>query len=141
MSDRHDLLALLLPFAKELRRNEDAAAAAHAVTMWQYALLAVASARPGLSQAEAASFLDYSRNRIIADIDALEERGLLLRERGADRRANALRVTGAGMTLMRRVRADIHRGEDQLLVDLTEAERHDLDRLALRVAQVLRDRL
>lgn len=140
MAGRRDLLAQLFVFAKELRRVEDAAAAAHGVTMWQYALLATVTARPGLNQAEAATALDYSRNRIIADIDALEERGLLVRARGADRRANVLRATDAGVDLMRRVRADIHRGEDELLTGLTAAERHDLDRVAHRIARAMQDR-
>jgi DNA-binding MarR family transcriptional regulator len=140
MADRRDLLAMLMAFTKELRRNEDEAAAAHGLTMWQYAILAVASARPGVNQAEAAALLDYSRNRIIADIDELEGRELLVRERGADRRANALQATDAGVSLMRRIRADIHRGEDDLLADLTAAERRDLDRVALRVATLMRER-
>lgn len=138
--DRHDLLGQLLGFTKALRRNEDDAAAAHGVTMWQYAVLAVADARPGVNQAEAAELLGYSRNRIIADLDTLERRGLLVRERGADRRANTLRATPQGVDLMRAVQADIHHGEDELLAPLTRAERAELDRVAARVSALMRDR-
>lgn len=140
MSDRRDLLGQLLPFTKELRRNEDRASAEHGVTMWQYAVLSVATARAELNQAEAAALLGYSRNRIIADIDTLEERGLLVRERGADRRANTLRVTPEGEQLMRAVKADIHRGEDELLAGLTASERADLDRVLMRVSTLVSER-
>lgn len=137
MTDRRDLLGQLLPFTKELRRNEDRAAGAHGVSMWQYAVLSVAVAHAPVNQAEAAALLGYSRNRIIADIDTLEERGLLVRERGADRRANTLRVTPPGVTLMRAIKADIHRGEDEILADLTRTEREEFDRAVGRVAALL----
>ncbi|WP_161958419.1 MarR family winged helix-turn-helix transcriptional regulator [Ornithinimicrobium cavernae] len=140
MTDRRDLLGQLLAFTKELRRTEDAAAAEHGLNMWQYAVLSVVEARPGINQAEAASLLDYSRNRIVADLDTLEERGLLVRERGADRRSNALQPTAAGTALMRQVRAGIHRGEDALLATLSAEERADLDRVAGRVARLMRER-
>lgn len=140
MTGRRDLLAQLLSFTKELRRTEDAAAAAHGLTMWQYAVLSLLSTRPGVNQAEAAALLEYSRNRIIADIDTLEERGLLVRVRGTDRRANVLRPTRAGIDVMQRVRSDIHRGEDELLAELSEAEREELDRVAERVNRLMRRR-
>ncbi|USQ79057.1 MarR family transcriptional regulator [Ornithinimicrobium faecis] len=140
MTDRRDLLGQLLTFTKELRRNEDQAAAAQGVSMWQYAVLSVAAARAGLNQAEAAAMLGYSRNRIIADIDTLQEKGLLTRERAADRRANTLLITPAGLRVMRTIRADIHRGEDEILAGLTQAERDELDRLAGRISTLMTER-
>ena len=140
MTDRRDLLGQLLPFTKELRRNEDRAATAHGVSMWQYAVLSVAEAHDPVNQAEAAALLGYSRNRIIADIDTLEGRGLLVRERAADRRANTLHVTPAGVTLMRAIKTDIQRGEDELLAGLTAAERNELDRSVGRVALLMHER-
>lgn len=140
MTDRRDLLGQLLAFTKELRRNEDQAAAAHGVSMWQYAVLSVAAAHAGLNQAEAAAVLGYSRNRIIADIDTLQEMGLLTRERAADRRANTLLITDAGLRVMRKVKADIHRGEDEILAGLTQAERDEFDRLAGRISLLMSER-
>lgn len=140
MTDRRDLLGQLLAFTKELRRNEDQAAGGHGVSMWQYAVLSVAAAHAGLNQAEAAAMLGYSRNRIIADIDALQEMGLLTRERARDRRANTLLITPAGLSLMRTIKADIHRGEDGLLAGLTQTEREEFDRLAGRISVLMRER-
>ena len=85
-----------MPISRELRRIEEAAAAQHGVTMWQYAILSVVDRRPGRNQAEVADVLGYSKNRIVGDLDHLERRGLLTRQPGADRRANILTVTVAG---------------------------------------------
>src|SRR4051812_36449529 len=109
---RSDLLAMLAPLTKALRGIEDAAAEREGLTMWQYAILALVVELPGLNQGEVARRLDYSPNRIIADLDLLERRRLLWRRTGSDRRANVLEATTAGTRLMRQIQADIHRGED-----------------------------
>ena len=120
---RQDLLALLLPVTRELRRLEEAAAATRGLTMWQYAILSVAGGRRDLNQAEAADLLGYSKNRIVADLDHLETMGLLTRRRGADRRANALDVTAEGRRATAEVQAEIHRREDELLGPVSPATR------------------
>lgn len=115
MAERHDLLALVLPLARSLRRIEDAAAASHGLTMWQYAILATIERRPGLNQVDVAMLLQYSKNRIVADLDHLEGAGLLVRRRGTDRRSNELAVTAQGRTTRRSIQRAIHRAEDELL--------------------------
>ena len=77
-----------MPISRELRRVEEAAAARHGLSMWQYAILSVVDRRPGRNQAEVADALGYSKNRIVGDLDLLEHAGLLTRQPGADRRAN-----------------------------------------------------
>jgi len=121
--ERRDLLAMLMPLSRDLRRAEEAAAGRHGATMWQYAILAVVARRPGLNQAEVATALAYSKNRIVADLDHLEQAGLLVRRPGADRRANVLSVTPAGRRVMGAIRADIHRHEDRLLAPLSAPAR------------------
>jgi DNA-binding MarR family transcriptional regulator len=123
---RPDLLALLAPVTKMLRGIEDAAAAQAGLTMWQYAILSLVAASPGLNQRAVADRLDYSANRLVADLDELERRRLLRRRPGPDRRANVLEVTAAGTRVMLRVRAEIHRGEDELLAGLGPAQRRTL---------------
>src|SRR3954471_14130470 len=103
VTERIDLLAALAPLTRALRRVEDDAAARAGITMWQYAILAVVVAAPGLNQGAVATRLGYSKNRIIADLDLLEERDLLTRTPGPDRRANVLRATPAGRRVMKRV--------------------------------------
>jgi DNA-binding MarR family transcriptional regulator len=118
VAPRQDLLVSLLPITKALRRIEDEAAAAHGVTMWQYAVLAVVEDRPGLSQRQVATRLDYSVNRLVHDVDRLEALGLLERTEGGDRRAYALHTTAQGRAARRKVQASIHAAEDGLLADV-----------------------
>jgi DNA-binding MarR family transcriptional regulator len=123
---RQDLLALMMPITRELRRVEEAAAAMRGLTMWQYAILSVAADRRDLNQAEAADLLGYSKNRIVADLDHLESTGLLTRRRAADRRANVLDVTERGRRATAAVQAEIHRREDELLAPVPAATRRAL---------------
>lgn len=123
---RQDLLALMMPITRELRRVEEAAAATRGLTMWQYAILSVATVRRDLNQAEAADLLGYSKNRIVADLDHLEAAGLLTRRRAADRRANVLDVTEPGRRATAAVQAEIHRREDELLEPVPAATRRAL---------------
>jgi DNA-binding MarR family transcriptional regulator len=116
----------LAPLTRALRRIEDAAAADVGLTMWQYAILTVVGEGDQQNQAEVAARLGYSKNRIVADLDLLERRSLLIRQPGPDRRANLLRVTPAGSELERRIREEIHRGEDELLATLDPQQRTDL---------------
>ena len=139
MADRVDLLASLLPVTKALRAIEDEAAAAHGITMWQYAILTVAHLEPGLNQGEIARLLDYSKNRIVGDIDHLEEAGLLRRTAGSDRRSYLLDVTREGKSVVQAVRAEIHRREDNLLAGLSPTARQQFARQARRLGDQVRD--
>lgn len=138
MAARVDLLVSVLPLSKALRRIEDEAAAAHDLTMWQYAVLLVVAAGPGRSQAQVADRLGYSRNRIVADIDRLEERGLLVRRPGADRRANELVITDEGAATTRAVQSAVHAGEDALLAGLSAADRAAAHRILGRLGEAAR---
>lgn len=135
---RRDLLASVHPLAKELRRIEDQAAADYGVTMWQYAILSVVSDSPGLNQGQVARNLQYSANRIVADLDELQERGLLVREPGQDRRANQLHVTEAGAALQRKVQHDVHDREDDLLAGLSPTRQRQLRAALQQLAQQMR---
>jgi DNA-binding MarR family transcriptional regulator len=123
---RHDLLALLMPVSRELRRVEEAAAAAHGVSMWQYAILGAVGHRPGRNQLAVAGALGYSKNRLVGDLDHLERSGLLTRTPGTDRRANVLATTPAGRQVAAAVQREIHRREDELLAPLSPAARRAL---------------
>ena len=126
-----------MPIARALRQLEESAARGHGITMWQYATLAVADARPGCSQAEIADLLDYSPNRIIGDLDRLEELGLARRVPGRDRRRHEIAITEAGRHRMLAVRSEIHRGEDGLFAAISPADRRQFTTLAQRLAASL----
>ena len=136
-AERIDLLAALAPLTRALRKVEDDAAAAAGITMWQYAILAAVVDQPGSNQSEVATRLGYSKNRIIADLDLLEQRDLLKRTPGSDRRANTLHATTSGRRLMQQVRTRIRRGEDQLLGGLPADERRALAAATGTITQAL----
>jgi MarR family transcriptional regulator, organic hydroperoxide resistance regulator len=137
MAARQDLLAVLAPVTKALRRIEDDAAGSADLTMWQYAILSLVAETPGLNQGQVANTLGYSANRIIADLDLLQERRLLTRSPGTDRRANVLRTTAAGRRVMQRIQAEIRKGEDDLLAALPAGQRRALYSAAHSIAATL----
>ncbi len=60
-------------------------------------ILRILARSPGINQQELAKKLDMHASRLVAVIDALEERGLVARESNpADRRVYSLRLTQAG---------------------------------------------
>jgi DNA-binding MarR family transcriptional regulator len=138
MPSRPDLLASLFPVTKALRRIEDEAAAAADLTMWQYAILSVVKDAPGLNQRVIARQLNYSANRIIADLDHLEARGLVVRQPGADRRANVITLTRSGAALQRRVQRAIHAREDELLAGLSVTQQRQLHSVVQALARGVR---
>lgn len=138
MDDRPELLAVLLPVVKALRRIEDDAAATAGIGMWQYAILSVVEAEPGAHQRQVAARLQYSANRIVADIDDLEAKGLLTRRRGPDRRYNELHPTPAGRRTRAKVHAAIRVAEDGLLAGLSPARQRGFGRTAAVLAARLR---
>jgi DNA-binding MarR family transcriptional regulator len=138
MPSRPDLLASLFPVTKALRRIEDQAAAAADLTMWQYAILSVVKDAPGLNQRVIARQLNYSANRIIADLDHLEARGLVVRQPGADRRANVITLTRSGAALQRRVQRAIHAREDELLAGLSATQQRQLHSVVQALARGVR---
>jgi DNA-binding MarR family transcriptional regulator len=139
MTERADLLVTLHPLTRALRRIEDDAAAQHGLTMWQYAILSVIGETPDLNQGEVARALQYSPNRIIADLDELQSRRLLERIAAADRRANLLRITTAGAVLQRRVQKRIRAREDELLTGLTLSQRRQFDTILGQLRGQLND--
>jgi DNA-binding MarR family transcriptional regulator len=137
-TDRRDLLASLHPVTRVLRRIEEAAAAQEGMTMWQYALLSVVADGSGRNQREIAEHLQYSPNRVVTDLHDLERRGYLTRRPGVDRRANTLDLTEAGDAVRRRIRAEIHDREDELLDGLADDEREHLVATLGRLAELAR---
>ncbi|MGF0117127.1 maleylpyruvate isomerase N-terminal domain-containing protein [Promicromonospora sp. Marseille-Q5078] len=66
----------------------------------------------GQSQAQIADRLGYSRNRIINDLDVLQERGRAERRNGSDRRRYLIHVTPSGRRTAAEVRDAIWAAEE-----------------------------
>ncbi len=97
--------------------------------MITYTALAMVHGNPGLSQAQLADLMQMERPNLVAIVDELQRRGLLLRKRAThDRRAYALSLTSAGEALFREVTEAVARHEAQMADGLTAAERATLSR-------------
>jgi len=127
--ERRDLLELIGPLSRSLRRVEERCAKDAGLSMWQYAVLSAASRHEGQSQTQIADRLGYSRNRIINDLDVLQERGLAERRSGPDRRRYLIHVTPSGRATATEVRDAIWAAEDALLAHLPAAARESLQGL------------
>lgn len=91
---------------------------------------------PSISQQDLARRLGMHASRLVAVIDTLEERGLVVRESHAqDRRVYSLRLTEAGTEMLRNIGQVARAHEETMCAGLSSDERETLARLLQRVAQ------
>lgn len=87
-----------------------------------------------LSQRELGELHRIDRTTVVAVIDALEERGLVVRELDrADRRRRLLVLTPAGRALLSEAGDVVDRSAGDLQAALTASERRELHRLLTKV--------
>lgn len=102
--------------------------------MWGYVVLLALDETPMRSQALLAQAIGADKTRIIPTLDDLQDRGYIERTPDPDdRRVRLLSITAAGRRLKDAVQADIQRGEEHWLGELSADER----RVFLRVLQRL----
>jgi DNA-binding MarR family transcriptional regulator len=100
-----------------------------------FAVLRFIGTFEGRSQQAMAEALSLPPSRIVAFVDALEERGLVERRRNpADRRAHALHLTGEGRRLLDEAEQRADELEAHICSGLTAAERTRLVALLQKVA-------
>ncbi len=105
------------------------------LTPAQFSALVAIAENPGRTQTDIAAALGVQRPNFVALMHGLERRGLAERLRsGADRRANALRLTAAGCALLARGQAAQSEQEAAIRALIGEPERRrlidTLDRLS-----------
>jgi len=106
-----------------MHRDYLAAVAELDLSQRQTGTLWLINANPGVSQVELASALGMDRATMMAVIDRLEERGLVIRRRSkTDRRCQELYLTPAGQTILRKVKARIAKHEERFKALFTPAE-------------------
>jgi len=89
---------------------------------------------PGISQQDLARKLDMHASRLVAVIDALKERGLVIREPNAqDRRIYSLRLTDAGEQMLRAIGEVARAHNEAICFGLEPAERAELAGLLQRI--------
>ena len=86
------------------------------VTPGLFGVLVIIEANPDLKQSELACATHLDRSTVVTVIDNLERRGLVERRVALhDRRSNAIRLTAAGTTLLRKLKRQVSQHEKRLL--------------------------
>ena len=98
-------------------------------------ILRLLSHSQGISQRELAQKLEMHASRLVAVIDALETRGIVVREANAqDRRIYSLRLTDAGDETLRAIGQVARSHNEAICSGLNAAERAELSGFLLRIA-------
>lgn len=134
MSSRPDLAAMLVPVGRLLVRLERPILEANGLTMWGYSVLLAVGEETVRTQAALAEMIGADKTRIIADLDELQDRGMIAREPDPDdRRVRLVSITAKGRRARDRAQVEIRRQEEQLLTQFSDADRSAF----LRVVQEL----
>ncbi|HLT59639.1 MAG TPA: MarR family transcriptional regulator [Microlunatus sp.] len=136
MSSRPDLAAMLVPLGRRLMQVERPILEANDLTMWGYAILLALGEEPVRTQAALAERIGADKTRIIADLDELQQRGMITREVDPDdRRVRLVAITPKGRRARDRAQAEIQRQEEELLSVLPVADRRAFLRAAQQLAE------
>ncbi|MBV9792861.1 MAG: MarR family transcriptional regulator [Actinobacteria bacterium] len=136
-----DLGALFSRLLQVVGDREEPILAAHGLTMWEYVILVPLLGQPGLSQKELAARSRRDPTRLIGNLDALEERGLITRAvDAADRRRRMVQLTGSGREVVRDTRRQIRAMEADLLAVLPPGEQAALRQNLAATLRSLRER-
>lgn len=85
---------------------------------------------PGISQKELSEKLDISKESISVSTRRLEKSGFILREESEiDRRVNLLKLTDKGFEVVKDLRSNFEKINNQMFVDLNEIEKKELKRI------------
>ena len=119
-----------------MHRDFMAAVASLDLTQNQAATLWLIHSNAGVAQVSVAAALGMDRATMMAIVDRLEDRGLVIRKRSsADRRRQELYLTPAGQNTLRKAKARIAKHEERFRSLFTAAEFESL----LNALQKLRD--
>ena len=106
------------------------------ITPGQFGVLSVIAGNPGLSQTQLGNALGIDRSTVVAVIDRLEGRGLVMRAPAPnDRRSHALQLSDDGARLLKRLEEMVRAHERQISRELSPEDQAQLLRLLDRVAR------
>lgn len=106
------------------------------ITPGQFGVLSVIAGNSGLSQTQLGNALGIDRSTVVAVIDRLEARGLVVRAAAPnDRRSHALRLSPSGAQLLRRLEELVRGHERHIARALSADEQRLLIRLLDSVAR------
>jgi DNA-binding MarR family transcriptional regulator len=104
----------------------DFAASVGMLSPGRVGMLLLIEANPGVTQGRLAEAVRLDRSTMVGVVDSLEERGLIERRRGTDRRTNGLWLTRAGVSLVAQLKRRIGAHERRVSARLDAAERERL---------------
>jgi DNA-binding MarR family transcriptional regulator len=115
---------MLAELARQTVAAEQPVLAAHGLSMWGYVVLSALDRSPIRTQSALAEAIGADKTRIIPTLDELQQHGYIERTRDPDdRRARLLAITESGRSIKDAVQADIQRGEQHWLGQLSANER------------------
>jgi len=121
---RRDLAAMLSPLLRDMIAAELPVLAAHDVTMWGYVVLNALDRSSMRTQAALAEAIGADKTRIIRTLDELQQQGHIVRRPDPDdRRVRLLAITESGRAVKTAIQAEIQRGEERWLGELSDDER------------------
>jgi DNA-binding MarR family transcriptional regulator len=110
-----------------MHRDFMAAVASLDLTQKQAATLWLINGNPGVAQVAVASALGMDRATMMAIVDRMEQRRLVIRQRSStDRRRQELYLTPAGQNALRKAKARIAKHEERFKALFTAAELESL---------------
>jgi DNA-binding MarR family transcriptional regulator len=107
------------------------------ITPGQFGVLSVISDNPGLSQTQLGNALGIDRSTVVAVIDRLEARNLVVRAAAPnDRRSHALKLSQQGAALLRRLEDLVRAHERHIGRNLSADDQRQLIELLDRIARI-----
>ncbi|WP_152360882.1 MarR family winged helix-turn-helix transcriptional regulator [Microlunatus speluncae] len=138
-SSRPDLAAMLVPIGRRLMALEQPILDAAGLSMWGYVVLLALGDEPVRTQAALAEMIGADKTRIIADLDELQDRGMITRNPDPDdRRVRLVAITTKGRRTRDRAQTEIQQAEEQLLTALPLADRKAFLRCSQTLAELIR---
>ncbi len=101
----------------------------------RFGTLVIIDANPGVTQTKLAHEVGLDRSTMVAVLDYLEERGMVERRQGTDRRTNGLWLTRRGKALVARMKPRILAHERRIAARLSAEEQRQLLTLLARLGR------
>lgn len=105
------------------------------VSPGRFGMLVLIEANPGVTQSRLAEAVGLDRSTLVAVLDTLEERALVERRRGEDRRTNGLWITREGRAVLAKMKRRVLAHEARIAARLTAEERQVLRRLLAQLGE------
>lgn len=132
---------MMAPLLRQLIAAEAPVLADHGVTMWGYVVLLALDRSPMRTQAALAESIGADKTRIIRTLDELQDDGHIARHPDPDdRRVRLLAITDSGRAVKDSVQAEIQRGEERWLSELSADERRVFLKVLRQLSGDLPDR-